>query len=946
MGKMRRSGWLVLGAIVALLFLFGGRLAQLAVDWLWFEEMGQQHVLVTRWSAQVLLGLVVGALLFAAIYLNVWLARRATPPLTPRFDDIPVGARVRRLARAGLNWGLALAAAAFAGMGAVVAATQWELFLLFRHAVPFGTRDPLFQKDIGFYVFTFPFWRFAYGWIFFALLAAAAAAGLVYYADRAIDLRQGYTRVAVSARVHLSVLLGLLALAKAWGYRLDAYQLLFSVSGALVGAGYTDVHARLLALNLLSVLAVVAGIGFLLNAHYRALWLPGAAIGLMLVAWLLVGVTYPGLVQQIRVRPNELAMEAPFIRRHIDATRAAYGLDAVEVEPFTPRGSLTAAELQANGPTLQNIRLWDYRPLRDTYQQLQGLYTYYRFHNVDIDRYTLHGRYRQVMLAVRELYPRALPPNAQTWVLKRLVYTHGYGIVMSPVNAADAAGRPIFFARDMPQESHPDLKLTRPQIYFGEGTEEWVVVGSREREFDHPAGEESRTSRYEGRMGIGIGSRLRRLLFAYYLGDATLLVSNALLPESRVLIRREVGERAQTLAPFLQYDNDPYAVVADGRVFWVQDAYTVSASYPYSAPFPMAESQFMGGKYAALSDQLRRGFNYIRNSVKVVTDAYEGRVRFYVSDPQDPVLRAYSGIFPGLFLPLEEMPDTLRRHLRYPEDLLRVQAVLYSLYHTVDPAVFYGRTDAWSIPRESLTQTAEPATPLPLPPGAEIRGAAASFMEPYYVIMRLPGQEREEFLLMLPFTYRQRPNMAAWLAARCDSPGYGRLQVYVFPQGVQREGPAQVESLIDQDPQIAPQLTLWNQSGSQVRWGNLLVIPIAESILYVRPLYLVAARAGIPELKRVVLVYQGRVVMEPTLDTALGALFGAAPASSPAEEGAERRAAPDPAAARMRELASQARRAMDEAIAAQRRGDWAGYGAAQKRLEDAVRALERLAAGR
>jgi uncharacterized membrane protein (UPF0182 family) len=478
------------------------------------------------------------------------------------------------------------------------------------------------------------------------------------------------------------------------------------------------------------------------------------------------------------------------------------------------------------------------------------------------------------------------------------------------------------------------------------------VVRTGEAEFDHPAGEESRTSRYEGQLGIPIGSRLRRLLFAYHLGDATLLVSRAVTPESRVLIRRDVASRARMLAPFLRYDNDPYVVVAEGRLFWIQDAYTTSSFYPYSAPFPMTESEMMGGEYARLGNSMQRGFNYIRNSVKVVTDAYGGTVGFYVSDPKDPVLRAYSGIFPGLFQPLEKMPESLRRHLRYPEDLMRAQAVMFGLYHTTDPAVFYRRTDAWSIPRETLTQSAEPALPVLAPPGAEVRsgGSGVSYMEPYNVIMRLPGQKREEFLLMLPFTYRQRPNMAAWLAARSDGANYGRLRLYVFPQGVQREGPAQVQSLIDQDPQIASQLSLWNrpEAGTTVRWGNLLVFPIADSILYVRPLFLVAARAGIPELKRVVLAHQGRLVMEPTLEAALGTLFGSEPEVREETSGRQ----PTPPATgeaagleRFRALTGSAARALDEALAAQKRGDWAGYGAALRRLEESVRALQQQTAG-
>jgi uncharacterized protein len=965
---MRRASWLTALIVLVVVLLFGSRLLQLYVDWLWFGELGQQVVLRGIWGAQILLGLVAAVVMFAVLYVNIWLARRVSPPLTPRYEDFPMRVRVGRLARTGLNWGLLAAAAGLAVVAGLFAATQWVSWLLFLHAVPFKQPDPLFGKDIGFYVFTLPFWRLLYSWVFLTLAAGTLAAGLVYYMDRAIVVLQSYARVASSARVHLSVLLGLLALVKAWGYRLDAYSLLFSVSDVLVGAGYTDVHARLVSLDILMVLAVVAAIGFFVNAYYRVLWLPAAALGVMVVSSLTVGVAYPWAVQQFQVQPNQLRLEAPYIRRHIEATRAAYGLGGTQVKPFTPQGSLTVADLREQSATIQNIRLWDYRPLLSTYQQLQALYNYYRFTNVDIDRYRLDGRDRQVMLSVRELNPMQLPPDARTWVNQTLVYTHGYGLVMSPVNEYDANGRPTFFIRDMPVVTHPDLPIQRPQLYFGERPEADVpvpdvIVRSRVPEFDYPAGGTNQTTRYEGKLGIPIGSAFRRSVFATVLGDTNLLISSAISPESRLLYRREIRERAATLAPFLRFDGDPYAVVAGGRVFWIHDAYTTTENYPYSAPFLTAQANALGGAYARLDDTDSAGFNYIRNSVKVVTDAYEGTVSFYVADPTDPIVQAYSAIFPGLFQEMARMPIALASHVRYPEDFFRIQSQMFALYHVTDPGVFYRREDVWSIPTEKLSQSEGTQAAL-LQPGQEggALGLSSSqeTMEPYYVIMRLPGERKEEFLLMLPFTYRGRPNMSAWLCARCDGKEYGRLLVYVFPQGNQREGPQQVESLINQDPSVSQQLSLWNTTGSKVQWGNLLVIPIDHSILYVRPLFLVASAGGIPELKRVVLVHEGRVAMEATLAAALNALFGEgaaeAVAGAPTARGrplgalpSGRRAGGTPALAgaaapasggTARALADQAGRALDEALAAQRRGDWAAYGAALKRLESAVRALQ------
>lgn len=916
---------LLLTFVVGFLVLFGGSLLGLYVDWLWFGEVGGRQVfwklIGTRWGLGLFFGLALGAL----TYLNLWLARRFSPPLTrSRHSEIPDS--LVAFAREGLT-ALLVAASLFLGaMGGLVAAHQWDDWLRFRNAQSFGVQDPIFKTDIGFYVFQYPFLSFLAGWLFTTLLLVTVATAVVYSLDILSGLdRQRRLVIPETTRVHLSVLLGLAMLAKGWDYWLDRYGLLLQEGPRLFGAGYTDVHARLLALNLLVVVALIAAVGFLVNARLRALWLPALALLLMVVASVTVGGLYPGVVQRFVVVPDEQAKERPYIQHHLEATRRAYGLHNVEQQTYRMGAPLTQATLRTERPTLDNIRLWDYRVLSQTYDALQRLRDYYNVREVDIDRYTVNGRYRQVMLAPRELDHAGLSGTQRNWVNETLQFTHGYGLLMSAVNEADASGRPSWLISNLPLQAAPGLEVTRPQLYYGQREIQPVIARSNTPEFDYQEGGEFVTSTYAGSGGIPIGSGLLRYVLGLYTGEWNLVISDQVKPDSRLLLRRNIRQRLNSLAPFLEYDQDPYLVLADGRLLWVQDAYTVAGTYPYSEPtwMPQQNPDGQGTEFRG------RRVNYIRNSVKATVDGYTGEVRFYAVDPAEPVLKAYSQAFPGLFRPAAEIPQALRAHLRYPEDLFNIQADRWTRFHVGNPDVFFARSDLWDIPLERLQQ-----------------GAADARMQAYYVIMRLPGEEREEFALITPFKTRNGTTMPGWLVARCDGETYGQLRLYRFPTESQVDAPEQVDSTIQSDPVIKPQVALLNQQGSTVRYGNLLVLPVGSSLLYVKPLYLEATtRRSIPELKQVILAEKRgaslSVVMRPTLREALAALVGGR--SAPPEEEPESPATSTPPGgqADLAALAREAEGAFTAAEQAQRAGNWAEYG---RQLDRARAALRRLRA--
>ena len=759
--------------------------------------------------------------------------------------------------------------------------------------MPYGANDPLYGNDISFYLFTLPAYIATKNWMLLTLFLSALFAGAIYWVHGHIEHTAQRPSISPAAIAHGSVLLGFFFAVKAWSYGLDRYLLLYGDNGVVVGASYTDIHVGLPVLWLLIGLSIVAAFAAWANVRVRTYRIPVAAAVLVFGGSFVLSEVIPGLFQRVFVKPTELQLEKPYIQRNIALTQQAYDLHQITAKPFPAEQDLTLKTLEANKATIDNIRLWDWNPLMDAYVQLQEIRTYYKFHDVDVDRYWLDGAYQSVMLSARELKSSLLPPNAQTWVNTRVLFTHGNGVVMSPVTRKSAEGLPLFYLRDIPPISTGGPDIREPRIYYGEETSNYVIVKGGTPEFDYPKGKDNIYAAYDGTGGVPIGGILRRNLFAWHFGDLNLLLSSYITGASRIMIRRDIQEQARAIAPFLRLDHDPYLVISNGKLYWIQDAYTTSDYFPYAQPVQ------------------RLSLNYIRNSVKIVIDAYNGTVAFYLMDAAEPIARTYQQIFPDLFKPFAAMPPDLQKHIRYPEDLFLIQAQIYQAYHMEAADVFYNREDLWQFPRE---------------PG----GDGATLMAPYYIIMRLPGETQAEFFLMLPMVPSRRDNMIAWLAARCDSPDYGKLIVYEFPKDKLVYGPFQIEALINQNTEISQQLTLWNQMGSRVIRGNLLVIPIENSILYVSPLYLRAAQGQLPELKRVIAAYGDHVVMKETLAEALSALFetGGAPKTPSASTGTPLAA---PAAA-------QAREALDhynQAIERLKSGDWAGFGTQL----DAVRGL-------
>ena len=847
---LRRIGVLV--AVIVLLFALG-RITSVVVDWAWFSSIGYVGVFWTAFATKAALFVVVFAVSTLLLCANAALALRSAgkpwPRLPAAFDPY---ATVRALPgpMAGsyglplspLLWRLLILALALV-LGLLIAMGEtgsWDLILRFVYQAPYGRNDPLFDKDIGFYLFSLPVYVAVKNWLLWILLLATLMAGSIYFLHDDISLDPPPRRFSSAAIAHGSALLGLYFAIKAWSYALDRYLMLYNDNGVVVGAGYADVHVELPALWLLIGLAAVAAIVAWANVRLRTIRLLIAAPLLVFGGSFLFAELIPGLFERFFVKPNELRLETPYIRQNIALTREAYNLGQIAVKPFPAEQDLTFQSLKDNSGTIDNIRLWDWQPLMDTYAQLQEIRTYYRFLDVDVDRYNLGDSYQQVTLAARELDPLLLSANAQTWVNLHLLFTHGNGAVMSSVTQKSAEGLPIFYLKDIPPIATGGPPITEPRIYFGQGSPGYVIVKTSTPEFDYPKGKDNAYARYDGADGIPIGGIGWRALFAWQMDDLNILLSDYITSESRILLHRNIKDRVGTIAPFLQLDRDPYVVISAGRLYWMQDAYTTSAWFPYAKPEPD------GGD-----------LNYIRNSVKVVIDAYNGTVDFYVTEPADPIVATYRRIFPALFKPLDAMPPDLQKHIRYPEDLFNIQALQYRAYHMDAPEVFYNREDLWQFPRE-------PTAPDEMNAGGETR------MAPYYIMMRLPGEPQTEFFLMLPMTPSKRENMIAWLAARCDLPEYGKLIVYEFPKDKLVYGPFQIEALINQNTEISQQISLWNQMGSRVIRGTLLVVPIGNSILYVSPLYLRAQSGQLPELKRVIAAYGDRVVMEETLPSGSG----------------------------------------------------------------------------
>jgi uncharacterized protein len=907
--------WLL--AIVVLLVLAGSLVHLLTESW-WFQSVGYGSVFWKRLRWQLGLGLGTFALTALWLWGNYRLALQMTRDRSYRFlsryssqaQKEQIG-RMLHLAILGAILLLSLGAA-FRGSAA------WETVLKFLNPSAFNQADPIFQNDIGFYIFRLPFWQALQsnliGLVVWALLITLA----IYALKGEIRPERGWKYFLTGeTKAHICLLLAALATLIAVGFWLQRFSLLYSESGVVFGAGYTDVHARLQAYWLMGFVTLAIAVLFVLALWRSGFSLPIFGMGLYLGVLILVNGLYPWFQQNFVVEPNELTIERPYIENNITFTRQAYNLTNVIAEPFPAENHLDRTLLDQNQPTVRNIRLWDYVPLLSTYKQLQEIRLYYNFGDVDIDRYTLNDDYRQVTLSARELAVDQLPSEAQNWINRQLKFTHGFGLVMSPVNRVAPNGMPEFFIRNVPPESTVDLTLDQPRIYYGEDTNNYIFTGTNTDEFDYPLGETNATYRYTGEGGVPLNSPLRRLAYAYDLGNLRILISNYFSPTSRIHYYRLIQDRVRQVAPFLTFDGDPYMAVINGRLKWIMDGYTVSDRYPYSEPIHrQSELVSLVGHSNPL---LRQQANYIRDAVKVFIDAYDGNLEFFARDPQDPILATYQRIFPDLFKPLEQMPAFYREHLRYPQDIFTVQAQMYRAYHMENAEVFYNREDLWRFPERTQDGVTQP-------------------MEPYYIIMKLPKLGQEEFLQILPFTPANRDNMIAWLAGGSDGDNYGKLMLYEFPKQELVFGPSQIEARISQTPEISEQITLWSQQGSRVLRGNLLVVPIEQSLLYVQPIYLRAEQGELPELRRVIVAYGDRVVMRETLDQSLEAIFGATTAIAP----------PDPDAppteplipADLTNLIQSALDAYQEGQAALQQGDWQRYGQAQQQLESLLRQLD------
>jgi uncharacterized membrane protein (UPF0182 family) len=875
--------------------------------WLWFANLGFGKVFTTILGAKVLT-FAAFALLFGIFAgVNLYLARRSGSyprPIRLVSPERP-GSPLELLFRGGYSTQAWIVALLFlSGLMGLSASDSWMTFLAFLHRSKFGIADPVFSRDAGFYVFALPLYSFLQNWCLLALVLVFIAVGLSYYLDHGVLIQENSFYVYPRVKSHLAVLGGLFFLDLAWLYRLKLYGLLYSSRGVAYGASYTDVHAQIPAYWALLILAVIMAV-VLFSMPVLNKWKWGLyVIGAYLVALIGFSWIYSAIIQQYIVKPNELAKETPYIENNIKFTRLGFGLEKAKEQPFALKDTMSYRDIEKNQATIHNIRLWDRRPLMQTYKQLQEIRLYYDFKGVDVDRYHFKDKYTEVALAARELAPAQLPAPARTWVNAHLVYTHGYGVVMSPVNERTEDGMPKFVIQNIPPQSTNSINVTQPAIYYGEETDEFTIVHTKTREFDYPKGNKNVYTSYHGKGGVQLSSLFRRLVYAVDLSDLNILISGYVTDESRIMFHRVITDRDRTIAPFLAYDSDPYSVVGDdGHLYWIHDAYTTTNMFPYSEPVSWGRD--------------RSGFNYIRNSVKVVIDAYNGDVSYYVIDPSDPIIQTYRKIFPTLFKPIDKMPSFLRQHVRYPMDLFIVQAKMYATYHMTDPQVFYNREDLWNIPRAMF-------------------GGTPQSILPYYIIMKLPGATSEEFILMLPLTPSKKDNMVAWMCARCDGPDYGQLLIYTLSKEKLVYGPMQIEARINQQPSISAELTLWGQQGSSVIRGNLLIIPIEHSFIYVEPVYLQAEESRMPQLKRVIAVEDGRLMMEKNLDQALRAVF-AAEGVPPAQQ---QKVVSGLAVGPLPPGAQEALDHYNQAMKYLKQANWAKYG---EELDQLKQTLERMA---
>ena len=921
--KRRRLRWWLLLAFLVLLISFS-RILSIYVSALWFGSLG--YTSVYWYILKTKIALFAGSAILTAFLLSATflLFQRlfgayAFEKRTIILNNQPFQFSPAKFIRP-LGW---IVSGLFGLVYAFKLKDHWRQFALFWNQPPTTSYDPIFGKSLGFYLFSLPFYDIVSSWLLgvsFVILCAAIAYSLLGLPQTVLKPSVRWSSGAAFRAVCCALALFFLVLS--WRTYLSRFPYLWQDHPIFSGVTYTEANYTLPALLFVAVALIIAAIVSLVNAFaVRRFSLLLIALAIPVVTYIIGVILIPSYIQSFIVKPNEMDRESPYISHNIEWTRKGFGLDQIELREFEAETSVASLDLQNNRNSLENIRLWDWRALQDTLQQIQAIRTYYDFQDVDVDRYTVGGQTRQMMLAPREINDAKLPGISRNWINERLIYTHGYGVTMNSANGFTPEGLPQFVLSNMPvQSTAPEIKVTRPEIYFGELTNNYVYVKTKQNEFDYPQGETSATfTTYQGTGGIQIGNRFRRMLLAWAIGDLSKLpFSDDVTSESRVLINRNIREIVNGVAPFLTYDKDPYIVVdGEGRLFWIFDAYTESSNFPYSTHHNVAGNSL----------------NYIRNSVKVVIDAYNGSVRFYVFDNQDPILAAYQRVFPNLFLEANQMQADLRAHVRYPETLIRAQGEVYGLYHTQNPKVFFQREDVWNI-AQHVSVTAEgkkESTPI----------------DPYFVLMQLPGeQQANEFVMILPFTPSNRNNMIGWMAGRSDGDNYGKLLVYNFPASRLIDGPVQIEARIDQNAQLSAQFSLWNQQGSRVVRGHLLVIPIGRSLLFVEPIYLQAQRSPMPELRLVVLATQEKLEYGQSFAEAMNNLFGEAgqapqPQATPSPPQGEAQT-PAPAATPSQDLQQLVNRAIQEFEDYQRLTSQGKLGEAGQKLEQHKRTLEEI----
>jgi uncharacterized protein len=885
---------------VAIILIFSlSKIVELWTDYLWFSNLGFSEIFIITLTSKIYLFFAATLFFFLLAALNIWIASK--------FQGLNSGFKILML--------LVILLSLFQGL---FASSEWLSYLQYTNQESFNLQDPILNKDASFYVFSLPFFLFIWKFLFSSVLIVSIVVVLYYLqqiilsfftprtdpntniAYKTTNFWQEFSKIKKSAMVHMAVLFSIIFLLLAARHYLSRFLVMFSESGIVVGAGYTDVNVFLPVVKFLMFFALFIAILFfawiLFFSNSRKIGKRHIIIFVVMVylAFVVFGqFLIPEIVQSLKVSPNEINLEKPYIMNNIKFTKIAYGLNEVEERDFNVEQNFNQAVINNAKDTIDNIRILDYRPLTQTYKQTQEIRLYYDLSNIDIGRYNLDGKYTQVMLAPRELDQRQIADDAKTWVNLHMVYTHGFGVVVSPVNTVTEQGLPNYLVKDIPPTyaiDDEDLRIDQPRIYYGENDNDFILVNTKTDEFDFPKGNTNEYINYDGKGGVKLDSFLKKLSMAFRFGDVKILLSSDLTEESKIMFVRNIQDRISKITPFLLLDEDPYIVIMDGRLFWIQDAYTATGNFPYS-------------------QKLGR-LNYIRNAVKVVVDAYNGDVTYYIADKNDPLIKTYANIFPGQFKSFEDFPEGFKSHVRYPEDLFKVQSRIYNTYHMNDPIVFYNREDAWQIPKEIYGT------------GQQIE------VEPYYIIMKLPGERKEEFVLMTTFTPIKKDNMIAWLAARSDDENYGKLLLFKFPKDKLVFGPSQVEARIDQDSEISQQLTLWSQQGSRVTRGNLLVIPIEDSLLYIEPLYIQAEQGQLPELKRVIVSDGNKVVMEQNLDLGLRALFDLkeqVKVSKSVDEDQETNPV------------EEASKYYDAILDAMNKGDWEAFGANFGKLGDAIK---------